>query len=75
MPGSMLKVMPGASTSWLPLTILGPSCTSKPIPVYHRLDAIERATGIDLTTGGGRLTLHLALELAPYVSAPSDRGK
>ncbi|WP_244930885.1 helix-turn-helix domain-containing protein [Nocardioides sp. W7] len=37
--------------------------------VYHRLDAIERATGIDLATGGGRLTLHLALELAPYVSA------
>lgn len=35
--------------------------------VYHRLGLVEKGTGIDLSTGAGRLTLHLALELAPYV--------
>jgi len=35
--------------------------------IYHRLEAIQRATGMDLARGDDRLTLHLALELAPYI--------
>ncbi|GAA1943758.1 PucR family transcriptional regulator [Nocardioides hwasunensis] len=35
--------------------------------VYHRLEQVERATGIDLSSGTGRLELQLALELAPFV--------
>ncbi|WP_236794824.1 CdaR family transcriptional regulator [Amycolatopsis sp. GM8] len=41
--------------------------------VYHRLKAIEHATSVDLDAGAGRLTLHLALELAPYVLPAADR--
>ncbi|EXG81674.1 PucR family transcriptional regulator [Cryptosporangium arvum] len=35
--------------------------------VYHRLAQIEHLTGCDLSTGEGRLRLHLALRLAPYL--------
>jgi hypothetical protein len=35
--------------------------------VYHRLEQIRQATGIDLSDGSSRLRLHLALELAPFV--------
>lgn len=37
--------------------------------VYHRLAQVERATGCDLARGQDRLRLHLALQLAPYLSA------
>jgi DNA-binding PucR family transcriptional regulator len=40
--------------------------------VYHRLDSIGQATGLDLATGADRLTLHLAVVLAPYV-LPGNR--
>jgi sugar diacid utilization regulator len=32
--------------------------------VYHRLDRIERTTGMNLAVGGDRLSLHLGLKLA-----------
>ncbi len=35
--------------------------------VYHRLAQVERGSGCDLSTGDGRLRLHLALTLAPYL--------
>lgn len=41
--------------------------------VYHRIAAIERATGIDLSTGAGRLDLHLALVMMPHI-LPSATG-
>lgn len=36
--------------------------------VYHRLGQVEQATGYDLARGTDRLRLHLALELAPYLT-------
>ncbi|MBV6725985.1 PucR family transcriptional regulator [Nocardioides daeguensis] len=36
--------------------------------VYHRIGQVEEATGYDLGRGPDRLRLHLALELAPYLS-------
>ena len=41
--------------------------------VYHRLEQIEGAAGIDLADGDARLRLHLALEIAPFV-LPSRPG-
>jgi len=35
--------------------------------VYHRLAQVERHSRCDLSTGEGRLRLHLALRLAPYL--------
>ncbi|WP_436698639.1 PucR family transcriptional regulator [Nocardioides sp. BYT-33-1] len=37
--------------------------------VYHRIGQVEHATGYDLARGADRLRLHLALELAPYLTA------
>ncbi|WGX95032.1 CdaR family transcriptional regulator [Nocardioides sp. L-11A] len=37
--------------------------------VYHRLGQVEQATGYDLARGTDRLRLHLALELAPYLTS------
>lgn len=37
--------------------------------VYHRIGQVEQATGYDLGRGPDRLRLHLALELAPYLTA------
>lgn len=36
--------------------------------VYHRIGQVEQATGYDLGRGADRLRLHLALELAPYLT-------
>ena len=36
--------------------------------LYYRLQRIEELTGLDLTDGRDRLTLHLALTLAPLVT-------
>ena len=35
--------------------------------LYYRLQRIEKLTGLDLADGRDRLTLHLALTLAPLV--------
>ena len=35
--------------------------------LYYRLQRIEELTGLDLADGRDRLTLHLALTLAPLV--------
>lgn len=35
--------------------------------LYHRLRRVEEATGLRLADGDDRLTLHLALRMAPYV--------
>jgi PucR C-terminal helix-turn-helix domain/GGDEF-like domain len=42
--------------------------------VYHRLQRIERVTGLDLTRGDQRLLLHLGLTMAPLLarSAPES---
>ncbi|TIC87654.1 hypothetical protein E8D34_08180 [Nocardioides sp. GY 10113] len=37
--------------------------------LYHRLRQIEAATGLDLTRGQDRLTLHLALSFSDYLTA------
>ena len=39
--------------------------------VYHRLAQVERATGHDLARGRDRLSLHLAVELAPFLAEPA----
>ena len=36
--------------------------------VYHRLGQVEQATGLDLARGADRLRLHLAVELAPFLT-------
>jgi sugar diacid utilization regulator len=42
--------------------------------VYHRLQRIERVTGLDLSRGQHRLVLHLGLTMAPLVTrAAADR--
>jgi sugar diacid utilization regulator len=35
--------------------------------IYHRLQRIEQVTGLDLSRGDHRLTLHLGLTLAPLL--------
>lgn len=40
--------------------------------LYHRLRRIETLTSLTLTNGQDRLTLHLALTLAPHLAPPSN---
>jgi sugar diacid utilization regulator len=40
--------------------------------VYHRLQRIERVTGLDLSRGDQRLLLHLGLTMAPLLTRPAS---
>lgn len=43
--------------------------------LYHRLTRIEKLTGLSLTNGQDRLTLHLALTLAPHLTQEEQEPK